>query len=239
MLPLYDDNPRVIVPVITWAIMVACIGIYLYQFPMPEQTMLQFLYSYGMVPAELFGVDQPSGHVYNIAGPPEPVTILTSMFLHAGFLHLAGNMLYLWIFGDNIEAAMGWFRFIIFYLVCGFAAAMAQAISAPGSAVPMVGASGAISGVLGAYLLLYPRASVRVLIFFIPFIQIVRIPAMVVLGLYAVMQILFAVYSPPSEGGVAFWAHVGGFVAGMALIPFMKHRHIPMFQSRLRRGPWG
>jgi len=235
MFPLSDDNPRVIVPVITWATIAACVAVFLFQLTLPEQATQLFVYGYGMVPAELFGLGKP----YNVPGPPEMATLFTSMFLHGGFLHLGGNMLYLWIFGDNIEAAMGWFRFVIFYILCGLAAALAQALSEPGSVIPMIGASGAISGVLGAYLLLYPRATVRTLIFIIPFVQIVHIPAMVVLGLYALMQVLLVVYTPAGEGGVALWAHIGGFIAGMALIPFMKYRHIPMFQSRLRRGPWG
>ena len=240
MFPISDDNPRAIVPFVTWAIIAACIGVFIYQLMLPEQETLRFLYGFGMVPAELFGAGAPLIRAFNVPGPPEGATILTSMFLHGGLMHLAGNMLYLWIFGDNIEAAMGWFRFIIFYVVCGVAAALAQALSDPGSVIPMVGASGAISGVLGAYLLLYPRATVRVLIFIIPFVQVIRVPAMVVLGLYFVMQVLFALFSVNGEGGgVAFWAHVGGFAAGMALIPFMKYSHVPLFQSRFRRGPWG
>ncbi len=240
MFPISDDNPRAIVPVVTWAIIAACVGVFIYQWMLPEQETLQFLYGFGMVPAELFGSDKHFAQPFHVPGPPESATILTSMFLHGGIMHLAGNMLYLWIFGDNIEAAMGWLRFIVFYVVCGVAAAMAQALSDPGSVIPMVGASGAISGVLGAYLLLYPRASVRVLIFIIPFVQVIRVPAMVVLGFYFIMQVMFALFSTNGDGGgVAFWAHVGGFAAGMALIPFMKHGHVPLFQSRFRRGPWG
>jgi membrane associated rhomboid family serine protease len=146
-----------------------------------------------------------------------PLTLLTSMFLHANFFHLAGNMLYLWIFGNNIEDVLGPFRFIAFYLLCGLAASLAQIVSRPGSQVPMVGASGAIAGILGAYLILFPGARIRTFLFLVVFVRIVSIPAIVVLGLWLVLQIL----NIGMGGGVAWFAHVGGFLAGMALIrPF-------------------
>ena len=170
-------------------------------------------------------------------------------------MHLGGNMLYLWIFGDNIEAAMGWKRFIVFYLVCGVAAAIAQSIANPDSNIPMIGASGAISGVLGAYLLLYPRATVRVLAF--P-IGIIGVPAIFVLGFWFVLQLFSSIGASGGEGGVAYLAHIGGFVAGLALVPFMRRDNVPLFakarhkafyreppvrqQSDRKRGgqgPWG
>jgi membrane associated rhomboid family serine protease len=161
------------------------------------------------------------------------------MFIHGGFWHLAGNMLYLWVFGNNIEAAMGHVRYLLFYLLCGVAAALTMAFMAPASIVPMVGASGAISGVLGAYMLLYPRARVTVVvpivIIFYPF----RIAAVWVVGIWFVMQLVSAAVSTPDSPGVAWWAHIGGFAAGLALTPFLKSSQIPFFGPRSLRGPWG
>jgi membrane associated rhomboid family serine protease len=153
------------------------------------------------------------------------------MFLHGGFMHLAGNMLYLWIFGNNVEDSMGYVRFIIFYLLCGVAAVAGQTLQNPDSQIPMIGASGAISGVLGAYLLLYPHARVLV---FIPlgfFSQLIRLPAGWVLGLWFAIQILSSALSNSEGGGVAWFAHIGGFVAGLALIPLFKYNKVKLFQS--------
>jgi membrane associated rhomboid family serine protease len=151
------------------------------------------------------------------------------MFLHGGWMHIIGNMLYLWIFGNNVEDAMGHRRFIVFYLLCGIAAALAQALPNPSSEVPMIGASGAISGVLGAYLLLYPHARVLVVIpiFFYPYT--VRIPAGWVLGFWFLMQVASSLSAPEQQGGVAWSAHIGGFVAGMALIPLFKYKQVRLF----------
>jgi membrane associated rhomboid family serine protease len=159
---------------------------------------------------------------------PPLATVFTSMFLHGGWLHLIGNMLYMWIFADNIEDAMGHARFVVFYLLCGIAAALAQALPAPGSEIPMIGASGAISGVLGAYLLLHPRAHVMVLIPLGFFSQLTRLPALLVLGLWFALQ-LVSELGAPEGAGVAFRAHIGGFVAGMALIPFFKYQRVNLF----------
>jgi membrane associated rhomboid family serine protease len=165
-----------------------------------------------------------------VAAVPASMTLLTSMFLHGGFMHLIGNMLYLWIFGNNIEDIMGHVRFIFFYVLCGIIAALSHAAIDPDSTVPMIGASGAISGVLGAYLLIYPRAHVLVLIPLGFFTRLIYVPAGFVLGLWFILQILSGGMSLGQEGGgVAFFAHVGGFVAGMALIPFFKHKHVRFF----------
>jgi membrane associated rhomboid family serine protease len=153
------------------------------------------------------------------------------MFLHGGLLHLGGNMLYLWIFGNNVEDALGRVRFILFYLACGVAAAMLQAVVDPASEIPMVGASGAISGVLGAYLLLFPRANVLVLIPLGWFTQLRPLPAVFVLGFYFVLQLISAALDT-GEAGVAFYAHIGGFVAGMVLLPLMKRREVPLFSQK-------
>ncbi len=161
------------------------------------------------------------------------ITIFTSMFMHGGWMHLIGNMLYLWIFGDNVEDAMGHGRFVVFYLLCGVAAVFAQALPDPSSTVPMVGASGAISGVLGAYLLLYPHARVLVVIPFGFYLHPMRIPAGLVLVLWFGLQLLSNAMAQAGQGGVAFRAHIGGFVAGMILITIFKQRRV-----RLRL-PWG
>ncbi|MDC4222904.1 MAG: rhomboid family intramembrane serine protease [Candidatus Manganitrophus sp.] len=150
-------------------------------------------------------------------------SVLTSMFLHGGLMHVAGNMLYLWIFGNNIEDVMGHVRFIFFYIVCGVLAAYSHALTEPGSRVPMIGASGAVSGVLGAYLLLFPHAKVLTLVPIGFFIQIIRIPAVLVLGIWFLVQTVSGLFSGGQLGGIAWFAHVGGFLAGMALIyPFKK-----------------
>ena len=246
MIPISDDNPHDQVPIVTWTLMAACIGVFLWQLGLGPSEGQAFIYSYGVIPAVLLGGrDLDPG----LVAIPAWATVFSSMFLHGGLLHLAGNMLYLWIFGDNVEAAMGRVRFLIFYLACGVAAALTQSLLNTDSTIPMVGASGAISGVLGAYLILYPRAHVRVLLWFFYFVRIVAVPAMVVLGLWFALQLFSGLAAPSGEGGgVAFWAHVGGFVAGMALVMAFKK---PIEPSRTpasrtayrprpgrRAGPW-
>ncbi|MDX1711443.1 MAG: rhomboid family intramembrane serine protease [Rhodovibrionaceae bacterium] len=245
MIPIKDDNPTRITPYVTWTLLAINIGVFALQFSVQSsggpQAAQEMIYSFGLVPAVLIGERQLPPE---IAVLPAEATIFTSMFMHGGLLHLGGNMLYLWIFGNNIEDSMGHGRFIVFYLLCGIAAAFAQVAVNPGSTVPMVGASGAISGVLGAYLLLFPRAHVLVLLPIFVFIQILRLPALIVLGLWFVFQLLSGVSAGAGTGGgVAFWAHIGGFVAGMALIFLFRkdgfagaRRHSG---GRGGRGPWG
>jgi membrane associated rhomboid family serine protease len=182
-----------------------------------------------VIPAVLLGLRELPPE---LALVPPAMTTLTSMFMHGGWMHLIGNMLYLWIFGDNVEDSMGHVRFVVFYVLCGLAAVFAQALPDPGATVPMVGASGAISGVLGAYLLLYPHARVLVAIPFGFILHTTRIPAGIVLVLWFGLQLLSNMITPAGEGGVAFRAHIGGFIAGMALIPFFKQ------QRFLLRTPW-
>ena len=232
MIPLHDDNPTSITPFVTVALIGACVLVFLWQVGQGPQAQDRVIYSLGMIPAVLFGKVQLNPEVARVA---PALTLVTSMFMHGGWLHLIGNMLYLWIFGNNVEDAMGHGRFIVFYLLCGLAAAMAQALPDPGSTIPMVGASGAISGVLGAYLLLYPHARVLVLIPFGIFTQLVRLPAVWVLGFWFLIQLLSGAASVGRHGGVAFGAHVGGFLAGVALIPLFRHRHVALFNP-LRRG---
>jgi membrane associated rhomboid family serine protease len=226
LIPLRDDNPTRSTPVVSYGIIGACVLVYLWQATLGPSAGQAAVYALGLVPAVLLqGASLPP----EIALIPPTATVFTSMFLHGGWLHLIGNMLYLWIFADNIEDSMGHGRFIVFYLLCGIAAALAQALPAPGSEIPMVGASGAISGVLGAYLILHPRAHVLVLVPLGFFSQITRLPAVLVLGLWFLLQLISEI-GAPLGAGVAFRAHIGGFMAGMALIPFFKYRRVRLFE---------
>jgi membrane associated rhomboid family serine protease len=190
----------------------------------------RYVLYYGLIPCSLTGSCQVTGRAFS----PE-VTLLTSMFVHAGFFHVAGNMLYLWIFGNNIEDAMGRVRFLVFYLLCGLAAAYGQILMGPGSRIPMVGASGAVSGVLGAYLLLFPHARVLTLIPLGFFIQMAEIRAVFVLGFWIVIQFLNGFLTFSHEGGgVAWFAHIGGFAAGCILVGLFKRRTVPWGWQRYR-----
>ncbi|PSQ92901.1 MAG: rhomboid family intramembrane serine protease, partial [Proteobacteria bacterium SW_6_67_9] len=185
MIPLKDDNPTEIPPLVSYTVLAACVAVFLWQFSLVQSAQREMVFALGMIPAVLFG---QASLPPDVALVPPVATLFTSMFLHGGWMHLIGNMLYLWIFGDNVEDAMGHTRFLVFYLLCGLAAALAQAALNPGSEVPMVGASGAISGLLGAYLVLHPKAHVLVLIPLGVFTQIVRLPALVVLLLWFGLQ---------------------------------------------------
>jgi membrane associated rhomboid family serine protease len=223
MIPLHDDNPTTITPVLTIGLIVACVLVFFWQLSLgPQQG--RAIYALGVIPAVLFGHLQLPEAVALVA---PTTTVFTSMFLHGGWMHLIGNMLYLWIFGNNIEDAMGHVRFILFYLLCGVAAALAQALPDTQSQIPMIGASGAISGVLGAYLLLFPHARVLVAIPIGFYLHTTRIKAGWVLGFWFVLQLINTAASAGQEGGgVAWGAHLGGFVAGMALLPLFKKRGV-------------
>ena len=244
MFPISDDNPRIGTPYVTWSVIGACVLVFFWQVSLGASGGEIAIYEFGMIPARLFGTGTLDPE---LAAVPAWSTVFTSMFMHGGWLHLGFNMLFLWIFGDNVEDCMGHARYLIFYLVCGVAAALAQAFVSPGSTIPMVGASGAISGVLGAYLLLHPRATVRTVIFLGIFVTMMHLPALIVLGLWFLMQLVSAAFSNSGEAGVAFWAQVGGFVAGMALVPLFKKRDVELFQPpryrafqvERQRGPWG
>ena len=210
MIPLRDVIPSRTTPFMTVTLIALNTLVFVYELSLGERVE-DFVLYFGLVPAA-FSV----------------VTLFTSMFLHGGFLHFAGNMLYLWIFGDNVEDRMGHGRFLVFYLLCGVAAALAQTITSPDSVVPMVGASGAIAGVMGAYFVLYPRSRILTLLPIIFFFQLVEVPAIFFLGIWFLMQFLSGVGSivtatagEPS-GGIAFWAHVAGFVAGISAIGFFR-----------------
>ncbi len=222
MIPIRDYNPASRHPYVTVTLIVVCVLVFIWQMsldPRWHQAMLQQL---GFIPALLFGHASfgPEGDLV-----PAWATLFSSMFLHGGFMHLAGNMLYLWIFGNNIEDAMGHGRFLVFYLLCGLAAAMAQAVPDMDSTIPMIGASGAISGVLGAYLLLFPHAKVQVIIP-IGFFMMRTMPAGWLLGLWIAFQVISGISSDISGGGVAWWAHVGGFLAGMALVHLFRRKDV-------------
>jgi len=244
MFPISDDNPRIDTPTVTWSIIAVCVLVFFWQLSLGQNAGEIAFYQFGMIPARLFGTAELDP---GLAAIPPWSTVFTSMFMHGGWLHLGFNMLFLWIFGDNVEDSMGHVRFLVFYLLCGVAAAMAQALVNPGSTIPMVGASGAISGVLGAYLLLHPHATVRTVIFLGLFVTMMHLPALIVLGLWFLMQLASAAFANSGEPGVAFWAHIGGFVAGMALVPVFKKSGVPLFQPahyrpfqiERRRGPWG
>ncbi|MCF8469515.1 MAG: rhomboid family intramembrane serine protease [Parvibaculum sp.] len=247
MFPISDDNPESGTPIVTWGLIAASVIVFFWQYSLPPEEAELAVYRFGLVPGVLFGTTQMPG-----APVPAWMTVISSMFMHGGLAHLAGNMLYLWIFGDNVELAMGRARFLAFYLLTGIVAALSHALLVPASTMPLVGASGAISGVLGAYLLLYPHGRVRVLFVVVPviFMRSFYVPALVVLGLWFAMQVVSGLMSPVEEAGIAFWAHAGGFVAGMVLVPVFKRRAVPLFHkgvpkildgrgSGRRRGPWG
>jgi membrane associated rhomboid family serine protease len=233
MIPISDDNPVKITPIVTWAIIALCVMVYLWERQLGHE-LDHAIDVLGFKPDMLFA------HRHRVAGfiaVPAFTAIVISMFLHGSILHIAGNMLYLWIFGNNVEDAMGHFRFILFYLVCGVAAALSLAWMDPGSKLPMIGASGAISGVLAGYVLLFPRAKVTVIvplgIIFFP----LAISAFWVVGLWFVLQIISAAITDPGQPGVAWGAHVGGFLAGLVLTPLLKSSNFPLF-GPVRRGPW-
>ncbi|HEV8374999.1 MAG TPA: rhomboid family intramembrane serine protease [Candidatus Polarisedimenticolia bacterium] len=211
MLPLRDDNPSRRFPAVTLLLIGANLAVFVYEISLGPRLLERFVFTYGAIPAS-FLHSSPGSEPF-----PFPwITLLTSMFLHGGIMHLVGNMLYLWIFGDNIEDTLGPVKFLLFYLLCGGAAASVQIALRSDSTAPMVGASGAIAGILGAYALLFPGHRIQTLVFVFVFVRIVPMPALVLLGLWFLMQVV----SAPSSGGagVAFFAHIGGFITGMLLV---------------------
>ena len=215
MIPLRDDIRSEKRPFVTWMLMAACVGVYAWQAlseyrdPRAGDTIVN---AYGMIPRDIVS----GRHLW---------TLITSMFLHGGFFHLIGNMLYLWIFGDNVEDAFGHFWFFIVYLFTGVAGSLLQIVLLPGSTVPTIGASGAISGVMGAYFVLFPRARVLTLIPIFFFIRLIYLPAPLLLGFWILLQILYGCSSVPGTGGgVAYFAHIGGFVSGLILGLVVRNR---------------
>lgn len=231
-LPIRDDNPHTTTPIVTWGLIGLCVAVFFWQKGLDPRAAQLAILSYGIIPADLFG----TAELDPIISPlPAWMTIFTSMFMHGGWMHLGGSMLYLWIFGDNVEASMGHVRFLIFYLACGLVAALAQSIGAPDSTVPMVGASGAVAGVLGAYLILHPRANIKVFMWLIIFITMINVPAWIVLGVWFLGQLISQAGTNTGEPGVAFLAHIGGFIAGALLIFKMRKPGVPVFGQRASR----
>jgi membrane associated rhomboid family serine protease len=228
-LPYKDDNPTRSVPVINWILILVNLWVFFtWQFPLGPKEQAAYFSSFGFIPATFFGqffYPSAEGIIW------EWYSVITSMFSHGGIAHLFGNMLFLYLYGDNLEDALGKFRYLVFYLGCGFLAALAQAFLNPASQIPMVGASGAISGVIGGYLLLYPRANIRVFYWVLLFIGTMMVPAYLVLGIWLLEQVLLFPDSMKEAGGVAIAAHLGGFAGGFLLTPLFKKKGVKLFQG--------
>lgn len=234
MLPLRDELPTRRVPVVTIALIAVNVLVFLLEIALElqgEEHLEAFLWTWGTVPWEL---------THNF-GPSPVLTLFTSMFLHGGFLHIGGNMLYLWIFGNNVEDEMGRWQFVIFYFLCGVLAGLAQVAAGPNEKIPAIGASGAIAGVLGAYLVLFPHARVATLVIFGYFARVARLPAALLLGFWFLLQLLngfVALSSPFQSGGVAWFAHIGGFLAGLLLVRLFVRRRKRYIPPPLPPRPW-
>jgi len=226
MIPLKDDTPATRKPFVTISLILACGAVFLWQRSLDANAARRAVIALGAIPAVLSGEARLPPEFEWL---PRQATVLTYMFLHGGWLHLLGNMLYLWIYGDNVEDSMGHGRYLGFYCLCGVAAIYAQVWSAPQSAYPIIGASGAISGVLGAYLLLFPRAKVLTLVLLPFFFTTLKLPAMWLLLLWFAVQLVSDLSGHGGAAAVAFRAHIGGFLAGMLLVPLLKRRDVPLF----------
>lgn len=213
MIPLRDENPSATVPVVTRALIGANLAVFVYELLLGRD-LGGFLYAWGFTPVKL----TLAVRYGDLPLLPAVAPLLTAMFLHGGWSHLIGNLWYLWIFGDNVEDAIGHAGFLLFYLGCGVAASLVHYLAAPVAAIPMVGASGAIAAVLGAYIVRWPRARVLTLLPIFPFFQVVPLPAFLVLGLWFLFQFILGLGSPVTGGGIAFAAHVGGFLVGLAVM---------------------
>lgn len=236
MIPIRDENPSATTPWVTYTLIGINSFIFVLQVSMPRESMVQVVKALGFVPLRATAALQGEAGLITGLGIPA----FTSMFMHGGWLHLIGNMWYLYLFGDNVEDGLGHYRFVTFYLACGLFATLAQYLIAPFSEIPVIGASGAIAGVLGAYLMVWPRARIVTLlpIFFI--ITFVHLPAVVVLGFWFIMQFFqgVATVSAAAGGGVAYWAHIGGFALGALLIKILPFKHTPgRRRSRYPRNP--
>jgi membrane associated rhomboid family serine protease len=228
MIPIRDDTPRFSTPYVTYFIIALNALVFLFELSVGAQShraLNGLMYQFGVVPHH-FELALAGASRYSL--PELMLTILTSMFLHGGWLHIIFNMWFLWIFGDNVEDYLGHFFYLVFYLICGFAASFSHILLNAGSNVPSVGASGAIAGVMGAYLILYPRARVLTLVPLIVFFTFWWLPAWVFLGYWFVLQFLsgtaMSIAETSQSGGIAFWAHVGGFIAGIVLIKLLPER---------------
>ncbi len=227
MFPIRDHNPSQQTPFVTYALIIVNVGIFLSYWHLfnDQRALNQFYYDWAILPARI-----ADGGSYG--------TLVSSMFLHGGFMHLAGNMLFLWIFGDNMEEEMGHFGFALFYLASGIGAGLVHVVSAPSSIVPTIGASGAIAGVMGGYLLLFPKAKVDILVIFIIIFRIFPVPAWIMLGAWFGLQLLNGTTTDLSGGGVAYWAHAGGFIIGLVLtLPIWLRRGGVSFWDRTEGHP--
>ncbi len=236
-LPLKDDNPLEIIPFqyVTITFIVTCVAVFIYQVTLGDVAGYEFVLDAGFVPARFFSADEYCGIEEFSANCDMPwaASAFSSMFMHGSWMHLGGNMLFLWIYGDNIEDSMGHGKFIVFYILCGLIATFIHGIADTDSIIPTVGASGAIAGILGAYLVLHPKVKILSIVI----IKTVQIPAMFVLGLWLAMQVWGALSTSAEGGGVAWWAHLGGFAAGALLIPLFKNKDIPLFDRGRYSGP--
>lgn len=219
--PFKDDNPTSSKPIISWALISICSLIFFYQLSLSIFDFNNFVRYFGITPFKL--INNTNDQWF---------TVLSSMFVHGNLTHLAGNMVYLWIFGDNIEDSFGKIRFILFYLLCGVAAVFSQILYDPNSLTPMIGASGAIAGVLGAYLILYPRAKIWVFMWIVFIVRLITVPAFIVLGIWMFLQLINVIDQGTS--GVAYSAHIGGFIAGMILAPLLKKKNKRLFAPSTR-----
>lgn len=225
MVRLRDDRLSAIPPLVNFGLIAVCFAVFIWQLTLNPIAREHAVYALGTIPATLVG----SKHLpAELAMIPPILTPLTSMFLHKGWLHLLGNLFYLWIFGDNVEGSMGHVRYLLFYLLAGIVAVVVQAYPEPYSTEPMIGASGAISGVLGAYMLLFPRANVLALIPLGRLTQLIRVPAVIVLSIWFFLQLLLSVTGV--DQGTGFRAHVGGFITGVILVPFFRRRGVPLWR---------
>jgi membrane associated rhomboid family serine protease len=242
VIPYRDENETVRTPIVTFAIIaINALVWFMFQGAGFSDALLASVCNYGLIPGELTlmvepGTSFPLSETLACEIDPgrAPLHILTSMFLHGSWAHIIGNMWFLWLFGNNVEDSMGRLRFVAFYLLCGLAAAAAQVMAQPDSGVPMVGASGAISGVMGAYIVLYPRVRVYTLVPLIIIFTTIALPAWVILGYWMLLQVVGGLSG--QEGGVAFWAHIGGFIAGVVLVKlFARPEYIAEHRARLWR----
>ncbi len=220
MIPISDTNPLRRFPIVNWMLIAINVIVFLYAWTLAPRVLDAFVLNWGVIPANLIlALARPFD-----ATPMVWLTLITSQFLHAGWIHLIGNMLFLWVFGDNIEDALGHWMYLIFYLACGVVAGLAQAFVVGPVSLPSIGASGAIAGILGAYLVLYPWKRITIVIPVFIFPWVLDVPALIVLGWWFVQQYFYgaATLSETAAGGVAFWAHIGGFIAGMiGILPFV------------------
>lgn len=244
MFPYKDDNPTLRTPVVTMLLIGLNVAVWaLVQGYGGSEALARSICEKGLLPATITGLAREGASfpvserlVCTYDGVPDYTTLLWSMFMHGGWLHLLGNVWFLWVFGNNVEDSMGRVRFVAFYLLCGLAAAGAQIGSAPGSLIPMVGASGAIGGVMGAYIALYPRVRVHMLFWFAIFFWRFHLPAWVMLGVWALAQLAGGASSQAGQGGTAYMAHIGGFLAGVLLIQLFQDRELVDAHRRVNRG---